>query len=420
VEPTLDQYTHLGDGVTKTDGLVYNPALAPGKASGGGSGAPDDRWAFTSRSTALDYGAAAALAAASRVLRGYNDALADECLKTAVRVWDEEHAREPATFRFGNTTGGRIEDEELKATVELLITTKGQSKYADRLTAMWPRVEKQFAPAAAHVTRALPFMDPAFRSKVASAAAAYKAALDADLAKNPFGVPISMGGWGGSGGVLGFGMSTYVLHRAFPEIFGPEYTLRALAYVLGTHPASDVSLVSGVGAHSKTVAYGSNRADYTFIPGGVVPGVVLVKPDFLELKEDWPFLWFENEYVITAGASFVYLANAADSVLQEGHVAPVMSAYNGTPSRPVTILAGMRNAVSPSTRVVYERGVDLVEGRRGIRAPRPRSTPPPRARPPARLWTQPWLPRGLPTSQPRANTTSRSARRAETSASAAE
>lgn len=151
-----------------------------------------------------------------------------------------------------------------------------------------------------------------------------------------------------------------------------------------------------------------------------MPGVVLVKPDFLELKEDWPFLWFENEYVITAGASFVYLANAADSVLQEGHVAPVMSAYNGTPSRPVTILAGMRNAVSPSTRVVYERGVDLVEGRRGIRAPRPRSTPPPRARPPARLWTQPWLPRGLPTSQPRANTTSRSARRAETSASAAE
>jgi len=322
VEPTLEQYTHLGDAVTKTDGLVYNPALAPGKASGAESGVPDDRWAFTSRSTALDYGSAAALAAASRVLRGYNEALADECLKTAVRVWDEEHAREPATFRFGNTTGGRIEDEELKATVELLITTKGGARYAERLAVMWPTVEKQFAPAAAHVTRALPYMDPAFRSQVASAVAAYKASLDADLAKNPFGVPISLGGWGGSGGVLGFGISTYVLHRAFPEIFGSEYTLRALAYVLGTHPASDVSLVSGVGARSKTIAYGSNRADYTFIPGGVVPGVVLVKPDFLELKEDWPFLWFENEYVINAGASFIYLANAADSVVQEARKAP--------------------------------------------------------------------------------------------------
>lgn len=323
IEPTLDQYTHLGDAVTKTDGLIYNPALTPGKTSGGESGVPDDRWAFTSRTTALDYGSAAALAAASRVLRGYNETLADECLKTAVRVWDEEHAREPATFRFGNTTGGRIEDEELKATVELLITTRGGARYAERLAAMWPRVEKQFAPAAAHVTRALPFMDPAFRGKVASAAAAYKAALDADLAKNPFGVPITMGGWGGSGGVLGFGMNSYILHRVFPEIFGPEYTLRALAYVLGTHPASDVSLVSGVGARSKTIAYGSNRADYTFIPGGVVPGVVLVKPDFLELKEDWPFLWFENEYVINAGASFVYLANAADSLLQEGSNAPI-------------------------------------------------------------------------------------------------
>jgi len=42
--------------------------------------------------------------------------------------------------------------------------------------------------------------------------------------------------------------------------------------------------------------------------------------------------------------------------------------YNGTPSRPVTILAGIRGAVSPGTRVVYERGVDLVEGRQDPRA----------------------------------------------------
>jgi beta-glucosidase len=42
--------------------------------------------------------------------------------------------------------------------------------------------------------------------------------------------------------------------------------------------------------------------------------------------------------------------------------------YNGTPARPVTILAGIRNAVSPATRVLYERGVDLVEGRQDPRA----------------------------------------------------
>jgi beta-glucosidase len=42
--------------------------------------------------------------------------------------------------------------------------------------------------------------------------------------------------------------------------------------------------------------------------------------------------------------------------------------YNGTPSHPVTILAGIRNAVAPGTRVLYARGVDLVEGRTDPRA----------------------------------------------------
>jgi beta-glucosidase len=35
--------------------------------------------------------------------------------------------------------------------------------------------------------------------------------------------------------------------------------------------------------------------------------------------------------------------------------------YNGTPSRSVTLLAGIRNKVSPQTEVVYARGCDLVE-----------------------------------------------------------
>ena len=42
--------------------------------------------------------------------------------------------------------------------------------------------------------------------------------------------------------------------------------------------------------------------------------------------------------------------------------------YHGTPSRPITILAGIRSAVSPGTRVLYARGVDLVEGRQDPRA----------------------------------------------------
>ncbi|OGC07852.1 hypothetical protein A2V82_13880 [candidate division KSB1 bacterium RBG_16_48_16] len=88
-------------------------------------------------------------------------------------------------------------------------------------------------------------------------------------------------------------------------------------YIYGCHPGSDISFVSAVGTHSKTIAYGNNRADFTFIAGGVVPGVLVVKPDFPENKEDWPFLWGENEYVISAGASYIFLVNAVNDLLLE-------------------------------------------------------------------------------------------------------
>jgi beta-glucosidase len=49
-------------------------------------------------------------------------------------------------------------------------------------------------------------------------------------------------------------------------------------------------------------------------------------------------------------------------------VMTLLGNYNGTPSHPVTILAGIRAAVPPATRVLYARGVDLVEGRQDPRA----------------------------------------------------
>jgi endoglucanase len=103
----------------------------------------------------------------------------------------------------------------------------------------------------------------------------------------------------------------YFLHQAFPEVIGTESTLRAFDYVLGRHPVSNVSYVSTVGTVSKLVAYGNNRADYTFIPGGMIPGVVIIQPDFPELKDSWPFLWYENEYVVDAATSFIVAASAA-------------------------------------------------------------------------------------------------------------
>ena len=49
-------------------------------------------------------------------------------------------------------------------------------------------------------------------------------------------------------------------------------------------------------------------------------------------------------------------------------VVTLLGNYHGTPSHPVTVLAGIRAAVSADTRVLYARGVDLVEGREDPRA----------------------------------------------------
>ena len=134
---------------------------------------------------------------------------------------------------------------------------------------------------------------------------------------NPFGVPIGRGTWGGGGWVTRMAVSQYKLHKAFPEIVGPDGVFKALNYIHGCHPGSSISFVSGVGTWSKKVAYGSNRADFSFIAGGVVPGVVILKPDFPENKEDWPFFWGENEYVVSGGPVYIYAVNAAHALLNE-------------------------------------------------------------------------------------------------------
>ncbi len=311
VEPDVAQYTHLGDAVNKTDGLPYDPSLKPGEVKDGRSGTPDDRWAFTSKTSALNYGSIAGLAAAARVLKGQEDALAGRALETAERVWQEEQGHAPDIFSHGNTTGGPLDAEMFGAAVELLRTTR-KPLYAKAVMALWPKVEKGFGFNAQTAVAAIPFMPAAYRKAMVPSVRRWQAESEAGAKANPFGVPITTGGWAGSGTVLGHALTGEALHRAFPEIVGPDATLRGVAFLTGHHPGSDISFVSGVGTVSKEVAYGNNRADFSFIAGGVVPGVLVVKPDFPENHEDWPFFWGENEYVIPEGAAWIELANAAN------------------------------------------------------------------------------------------------------------
>lgn len=316
VSAHLHTYHHLGDGVTKTDNFIYNPKLDSLESDGFTSGSFDDRWAFTSRSSPLNYGSIAALAAASRALKGYNDDLAEECLATAEKVWEEEQNQAPDLFRHGNTTGGRLEDEEIKATVELLLTTK-KDKYRQRLLEQWVTIENRFAQNAAFVVRAMPLMDEAYANKLKRLVEKHQQQLEQYTTENPFGVPISTGGWAGNGQVIRLAQTNYLLHKSFPELIKKEDVFKGLNYIFGCHPGSNISFVSGVGIVSKKVAYGTNRADFSFIAGGIVPGVLILKPDFPENKEDWPFLWGENEYVISVGSSYLYLVHAVQDLLKQ-------------------------------------------------------------------------------------------------------
>jgi len=312
-ESHLYQYRHLGDAVNKTDNLVYNPRLDSLQSDGRTSGTFDDRYAFTNREPALCYGSAGALAAAARALKGYNDALAAECLTAAKQIWTEEHSLKrdsmPDRFRM------YVEMREMSAAVELLHTT-GDAVYKARINEFLPAIKQAFGFYAGIVARALPVMGESFKKEIEPLVQSYVHTLSEMYNRtNPFGVLIPVYSWGGNEGVIQAAVTNYMLYRSFPELINPEFVYRGLNYIYGCHPDSDISFVSAVGAINKKVAYGNNRADFTFIAGGVVPGLRILNTDFPENKEDWPFLWSENEYTIGIAAEYIFLVNAVNDLL---------------------------------------------------------------------------------------------------------
>ncbi len=329
IVPNLHQYHHLGDAMTETDNLLYNPNLKPYETDGISSGTMDDRWAFTTRMPFLDYGTAASLAAASRALKGFNDDLANRALASAKRLMEEADELMKKPSNDANPMmrmWGRGAD--IDAALQLFITTKDK-KYAERfLEKIWTLLEQ---PNNGHdfgqmffssrmlnpALKAVEYMDAEYKAKLKDYIVKYKNSIDEIDKKNPYGLPISGGGWGGSGSVINSAITNYYVHKIFPEIMDKEYILRGLNYVFGCHPYSNISFVNAVGTRSKKVAYGNNRADFTTIAGGVVPGVMLLKPDFLENKDDWPFLWGENEVTIGGCAEYIFLSNAVSEIINK-------------------------------------------------------------------------------------------------------
>ena len=316
VAPVLDQYHHLGDASTITDGLPYNPQLGPLENDGKSSGRVDDRWVFTNLNPHLDIQTATSLAGASRALRGYNDDLSARALKESKRLLSEalvllknDTARNN-TNRFGR--GG-----EMNTYLQLYVTT-GDKEFASKFEEMlWPALERNVSFGMQTALLAIPHMDASYKEKLRPFVVKFKETLKQLEKDNPFGVPIRLGGWGGSGSVVDWATVNYFANKNFPDIIDSEYVFKGLNYIFGCHPYSNLSFVASVGTRSKKITYGNNRADFTFIAGGVAPGLILLKPDFLENKDDWPFLWGENECTVGGCAGYVLLGNAVQELAKE-------------------------------------------------------------------------------------------------------
>lgn len=303
-----------GDWASQTDQHFYDSRLKPNQRTMTHSGINDDRWVFTNRDTGLEYKVAAALAAASRSLTGYDDKLAQECLATAKKAWEYEQTHEPA-LTPAEYVPRNTKVQEIIATSELLYTT-GEEKYASHLKNLLPEIEKSIQGSAWSVARVSDRLkDDAFNSSFKIALGSYKTRLDSTLAATPFGVPWRPAIWGIGWSIQGFALEHYYLVQKYPDLFSREPILNVVNYVLGCHPASSTSLVSGVGPRSILIAFGVNRTMEGYIPGGMVSGTALIRPDFPELKETTPYLWQQSEYVMPGAATYIFCVMAADLLL---------------------------------------------------------------------------------------------------------
>lgn len=306
ISPTVQQYVMVGDVSNQTDNLNYNPAITYNGTFETRAGIDDDRRVFTEENPSHEFVAIEGLAAAARVLKEYDGVLAQRCLNAAIGLWKQKR----------NISNEREQAEQVAAAIELFVTTRSD-EYRKFIVSSVSIIEKQIAQAGWTIVRGLDMInDAAFRERIIKALATYAKEIEKLGKETPFGVPYKPYIWGAGWNIQEFGVQQYYLSKHFPQLFSREYMYNALNFVLGCHPGENqASFASGVGVKSAIPAYGYNRADWSYIPGGVVSGTALIRPDFPELKE-FPFLWQQTEYVLGGGESnYLFLVLAAEKTL---------------------------------------------------------------------------------------------------------
>ena len=343
----LDNYHHLGDAASITDGLHYDPSLKPYEVSADGkrSGTPDDMWAFTTRSPQLDLRAATMFAAASRALKGYNDDLADRALTQSKRLMQEatqllnqqRNRDEQAEQDFNWIDGTEDNDStpeknrrrlmersrrnsrelgDLNTNLQLFAATQ-EKQYLDNFEKqIWDALELSVPRTMQTALDAIPYMDGAYKQKLRPYVVKYNEYIKNFDKVNPYGVPIGLGNWAGVNMVLNFGIAVNYAHIYYPDIVSKNEIYRVANWLYGCHPYHNYSFVAVVGAaRPKQVFYGNNRADFSLIPGNVAPGLLFRKPDHFENFDDWPFLWGQNEGTIAGNTQYVIFGSSFKNIV---------------------------------------------------------------------------------------------------------
>ena len=346
----LDNYHHLGDAASLTDGLHYDPSLKPYEVSADGkrSGTPDDMWAFTTRSPQLDLRAANMFAAASHALKGYNDNLAERALTQSKRLMAEatelikqrtaaRNQQMEADFNwldgFENRVNGVKPDKKRQKLMER--SRKNREQYGDMATNLqlfgatqetqylnnfalqiWDALELNLASNMQTALDAIPYMDEAYKQILRPYVVKYNDYIKSFDQQNPYGVPIGLGNWAGVNMVLNFGIAVNYAHIYYPDVVSKDEVYRVANWLYGCHPYHNYSFVAVVGAaRPKQVFYGNNRADFSAIPGNVAPGLLFRQPDHFENFDDWPFLWGQNEGTIAGNTQYVIFGSSFKNIV---------------------------------------------------------------------------------------------------------
>lgn len=304
----LDNYHHLGDAASITDGLHYDPSLKPYEVSADGkrSGTPDDMWAFTTRNPQLDMRAATMFAAAAHALEGYNDSLATRALKQSKRLMQE--AKELMNRRpQSDKKNSRSRKLGIAATnIQFYAATRDPRYLEVFKKEIWKNLDQNLGSNIQTALDAIPYTDEEYRMKLRPYIEKYAQYIHGFDKQNPYGVPIGLGNWAGGNQVLSFGTTVCFAYFYFPDIIAKDDVYRAANWLFGCHPYHNYSFVAAIGAaRPKMVFYGNNRADFSFIPGNVAPGLLFRKPDHFENFDDWPFLWGQNEGTIAGNTQYI-------------------------------------------------------------------------------------------------------------------